>query len=97
MIRQFESKWTPVLPLAGRAVALGAALFFILTRDPGVNLRLNFAAFLVAAVWSHYNGIFGRRQVGMSGVEGLFVYLGAVAAANILSLLFGNPLLITSQ
>jgi hypothetical protein len=92
MVRQFEINWADVLPIVWRATLLGVGLFFVLTSNPVQNLVLNLATFLVAVVWSFYDGLFGRRQVGRACIEGIFLYLGAIGIANLMTILFGNPL-----
>lgn len=75
-----------------RGALLGIALYLLLGDDPSVNLKLNGVSFIVAMVWSYYDGAFSRRRWSIAWSEGLIMHLAGVQVANILSLIVGHPL-----
>ena len=44
--------------LMWRGVLLGSALYLLLGEDPEANLKLNGVSYIVALVWSYYDGLF---------------------------------------
>ena len=76
-----------------RGALLGATLFLSLTDDRYENLRHNLIAYIVALVWSYYDGAIANRRWWMAWFEGLLLYLVAVAFANLLSLAIGYPIM----
>lgn len=76
-----------------RAVLLGTFLYLILTDDPDLNLKLNILPYIIAVVWSYFDGVFAKRQWKISFLEAVFIYIGAVQFGRMLSFTFGNPLL----
>ncbi|GER06684.1 hypothetical protein GCM10007972_13090 [Iodidimonas muriae] len=76
-----------------RAILLGSALYLALTPDQDANLRLNMISYIVALVWSYYDGVFSRGRWSFSAVEGIFLHLIGVQVGNLLALMFGNPVL----
>lgn len=79
--------------LMWRGVLLGAALYLLLGDDPEVNLKLNGVSYIVALVWSYYDGMFARRIWSMAFVEAIFLHLLGIQLGNLLAAIFGNPLL----
>ena len=79
--------------LMWRGVLLGTALYLLLGEDPEANLKLNGVSYIVAVVWSYYDGMFARRVWSMAFVEAIFLHLLGIQVGNLLALIFGNPLL----
>jgi hypothetical protein len=79
--------------LMWRGVLLGTALYLLLGEDPEANLKLNGVSYIVAVVWSYYDGIYARRVWSMAFVEAIFLHLLGIQAGNLLAVIFGNPLL----
>ena len=79
--------------LMWRGVLLGAALYLLLGEDPEANLKLNGVSYIVALVWSYYDGMFARRVWSMAFVEAIFLHLLGIQVGNLLAAIFGNPLL----
>lgn len=75
-----------------RGILLGSALYLLLGEDPEANLKLNGVSYIVAVVWSYYDGMFARRVWSMAVVEAIFLHLLGVQAGNLLAAFFGNPL-----
>lgn len=69
-----------------RGVLLGTLLVLLIGSDPSVNLRLNIASYLVALIWSYYDGVFLKRAWSIAWIEGIFLHLAAVQFGNLLSL-----------
>lgn len=76
-----------------RGVLLGSALYLLLGEDPEANLKLNGVSYIVAVVWSYYDGMFARRVWSMAFVEAIFLHLLGIQVGNLLAVIFGNPLL----
>lgn len=76
-----------------RGVLLGTALFLIIGDDPSRNLRYNAVAYIIAVIWSYYDGLIARRRWPISGIEGLLLYGTIVGFGNLLVLLFGSPII----
>ena len=87
--RQAYPVWVSLL---WRGVLLGTALFLSLSDDRYQNLRHNLIAYLVALVWSYYDGAITHRRWSLAWFEGLLLYLVAVAIANLLSLTIAHPI-----
>lgn len=79
--------------LMWRGVLLGSALYLLLGEDPEANLKLNGVSYIVAVVWSYYDGMFARRIWSMAFVEAIFLHLLGIQVGNLLAAFFGNPLL----
>ena len=79
--------------LLWRGVLLGTALYLLLGKDPEANLKLNGVSYIVALVWSYYDGMFARRVWSMAFVEAIFLHLLGIQVGNLLAAIFGNPLL----
>lgn len=79
--------------LMWRGVLLGAALYLLLGEDPEANLKLNGVSYIVAVIWSYYDGMFARRVWSMAFVEAIFLHLLGIQVGNLLAVIFGNPLL----
>lgn len=79
--------------LMWRGVLLGTALYLLLGEDPEANLKLNGVSYIVAVVWSYYDGVFARRAWSMAFVEAIFLHLLGIQVGNLLAAIFGNPLL----
>ncbi|RBI67537.1 hypothetical protein DQW77_17525 [Roseovarius sp. TE539] len=79
--------------LMWRGVLLGTALYLLLGEDPEANLKLNGVSYIVAVVWSYYDGMFARRVRSMAFVEAIFLHLLGIQVGNLLAVTFGNPLL----
>ncbi|WP_372921654.1 hypothetical protein [Roseovarius sp.] len=79
--------------LMWRGVLLGTALYLLLGEDPEANLKLNGVSYIVAVVWSYYDGMFARRVWSMAFVEAIFLHLLGIQVGNLLAVIFGNPLL----
>jgi len=77
--------------LLWRAVLLGTGLYLILTSEQDTNLRLNLVAYIVAVVWSYYDGLFAKGWWRLAWLEAIFLHLAGVQVGNFLALLFGNP------
>lgn len=88
MSRQAWPLWASFLWRGG---LLGAGLFLSLTDDRHQNLRHNLIAYIVALVWSYYDGVIIRRRWSIAWFEGFLLYLLAVAVANLLSLTTSFP------
>jgi len=69
-----------------RGVLLGAFLALIIGTDPSENLRLNIASYVVALIWSYYDGVFVKRAWSLAWIEAIFLHLAAVQFANLLIL-----------
>lgn len=76
-----------------RGVLLGSVLYLLLGEDPEANLKLNGVFYIVAVVWSYYDGIFARRVWWIAFVEAIFLHLLGIQVGNLLAAMFGNPLL----
>jgi hypothetical protein len=87
--RQAFPVWASLL---WRGALLGATLLLSLTDDRYVNLRHNLIAYIVALVWSYYDGVLAHRRLSMAWFEGLLLYLAAVAIANLLNLAIVYPI-----
>lgn len=79
--------------LMWRGVLLGTALYLLLGEDPEANIKLNGVSYIVAVVWSYYDGMFARRAWSMAFVEAIFLHLLGIQVGNLLAVTFGNPLL----
>lgn len=79
--------------LMWRGVLLGSALYLLLGEDPEANLKLNGVSYIVAVVWSYYDGMFARRIWSVAFVEAIFLHLLGIQVGNLLAAIFGNPLL----
>lgn len=82
-------------PIIWRGVLLGSALYLFVGEDPEANLKLNVVFYIVALVWSYYDGIFARRIWSMAFVEAIFLHLLGIQVGNLVAAFFGNPLLET--
>jgi hypothetical protein len=78
--------------LMWRAALLGTALYLMLGDDPDANLRLNGASYIVAVVWSYYDGVFAKRMWSIAFLEAVFLHLAGIQVGNLLATIFGNPL-----
>lgn len=78
--------------LMWRGVLLGSALYLLLGEDPEANLKLNGVSYIVALVWSYYDGMFARRIWLIAFVEAIFLHLLGIQVGNLLATFFGNPL-----
>ena len=78
--------------LMWRGVLLGSALYLLLGEDPEANLKLNGVSYIVALVWSYYDGMFARRIRLIAFVEAIFLHLLGIQVGNLLAAFFGNPL-----
>lgn len=76
-----------------RGVLLGITLYLALTEDRDMNLRLNLIFYIIAFVWSYYDGIVSKRRWHFAWAEAIFVYLVAVQTGRILGFTFGSPVL----
>lgn len=79
--------------LMWRGVLLGSALYLLIGENPEANLKLNGVSYIVAVVWSYYDGMFARRIWSMAFVEAIFLHLLGIQVGNLLAAFFGNPLL----
>ena len=79
--------------LMWRGVLLGSALYLLLGEHTEPNLKLNGVSYIVAVVWSYYDGMFTRRVWSMAFVEAIILYLLGIQVGNLLAVIFGNPLL----
>lgn len=73
-----------------RSVLLGVTLYLALTEDRGTNLRLNLIFYVIALVWSYYDGVVSKRRWHVAWAEAIFVYLAAVQFGRLLWIMFGN-------
>lgn len=80
-----------VSDLLWRAVLLGSILYLTLGSEPAANLKLNAMAYMVAVIWSYYDGVFVKRMWSIAWLEAIFLHLAAVQVGSLLALLFGNP------
>ena len=88
-----KESWPIVGSFLWRGALLGTALFLSLTDDPGQNLRHNLISYIVALVWCYYDGAAAHRRWSVAWLEGLLLHLIGVAVGNLLTLIFGSPLL----
>lgn len=77
--------------LMWRGVLLGTALNLLLGGDREVNLRLTGVTYIVAVVWSYYDGMFARRVWSMAIVEAIFLHLPGIQVGNPRAVIFGYP------
>ena len=91
-IRFDQDAWFRVQILLWRSVLLGTALYLAFTENPARNLRYNAIAFIVAYIWSYYDGVLTKRKWSTSWTEGLCLHLLTVQIGNILIVAFGSPL-----
>jgi hypothetical protein len=75
-----------------RGAILGGAVFLLLTDDPNFNFQLNIISYVVALLWSYYNGTFACGRLSVAWLEGLIVHMIGVVTGNLLILIFGSPL-----
>lgn len=78
--------------LMWRGVLLGTTLYLALRDDPETNLKLNGISYILALLWAYYDGLFAKRRWPFAFPEAIFLHLCGVQVANLLILLFGNPL-----
>lgn len=69
-----------------RGVLLGAFLALSIGAEPSENLRFNIASYLVALIWSYYDGVFSKRAWSLAWIEAIFLHLAAVQFAKLLIL-----------
>lgn len=74
-----------------RGFLLGCALYLALGADQGANLRLNLISYIVALVWSYYDGVIAKCRWSVAAVEGILLHLTAVQVGSLLSILLGMP------
>jgi len=85
--------WRVAGGLLWRAALLGTALYLLLEPDQSANLRLNLLSYIVALVWSYYDGLFVNRLWRYAWIEAIFLHFAGVQIGNLLTLVFGNPVI----
>jgi len=54
---------------------------------------LNLLSYIIAFVWSYYDGLLSKGWWRYAWIEAIFLHLAAVQLGNLLALIFGNPVL----
>jgi len=94
LVERLRRIWTSAAgALVWRGVLLGTALYLLLGEDSVANLKLNGVSYIVALVWTYYDGTFARRIWSMAFVEAAFLHIFGVQVGNLLAAIFGNPVL----
>lgn len=93
-VDETPSQWSLVRELLLREHVLGTVVYVCSVAERTGNALLGLALMTCAVLWSCWNGIIPPLRwcrFCTALVESALLYIGAIAVANVLRLLFGQP------
>lgn len=69
----------------------GPSAYLALVDDPAAKLKLTLMTYLLAVMWSYFDGVLSRRTLEIAWFEGVLLYLAAIQVGRSIRLMLGEP------